>query len=92
MRIKPAFFAYKGDKEKLERFLKGQQFNCHSQFGIDKNNNRLIKLYWDSRPDSDWGKTELKAIICMIGTGEMDDENISKISSEVNLIIAGIKK
>lgn len=90
--IKPDFFAYKGDKEKLKKFLKSQQFNTYSQFGVDKNNNRLIKLYWDSKPDSDWGKLELKAIICMIGTGSMSDEDICKTSTEVSLIISEAKK
>ena len=90
--IKPDFFAYKGDKEKLKKFLKSQRFNTYSQFGVDKNNNRLIKLYWDSKPDSDWGKLELKAIICMIGTGSMSDEDICKISTEVSLIISEVRK
>ncbi len=87
MGLKPNFFAYKGDKEKLKKFLKSQRFNTHSQFGVDKNNNRLIKLYWDFKPDSDWGKLDLRAIICMVGTGAMSDEEIAQISAEVKAVI-----
>ena len=87
MRLKPDFFAYNGDKEKLKKFLKSQRFNTHSQFGVDKNDNRLIKLYWDSKPNSDWGKLELRAIICMVGTGKMEGEAIAQVATEIKDVI-----
>ena len=88
MRLKPDFFAYNGDKEKLKKFLDSQHFNTYSQLGVDKNDNRLIKLYWDSKPNSDWGKLELRAIICMVGTGKMEGEAIAQVATEIKDVIS----
>jgi len=87
MSAKPNFHAYSGDKEKLQKFLERQRFNTFSMFSIDKNGNHVFKLYWDYKPDSDWSKPEIKAIICLVGTGKMNDEDISRVATEVREIL-----
>lgn len=60
---KPFIVASEKGIKALPWWLKKEKYNSWTWGGTDKNGNPMITLYWDWKPDSDWGKSDFKGII-----------------------------
>lgn len=74
MKNKVDFFVVKDENSliALKHWLKGHKYNIYNSSSRDKNNNRIIPIRWDWKPDSDWGKLEPVSGIIVI-----KDESLS---------------